>query len=164
MKQILIIPALALSFAVGAGYLGMAKAADSTAAAPVSPGPPAPGGDGGGMGMGVGMGMGIPTGMPGPDSHCLPGPGPGPMGMMPAHPHREDFGLFAEVPDKKLTPADVRAIASAILLMHGNHSWKVADVTAEPDKSIKFSFVTAHDDVVASFAVDPVSGHIRRVD
>jgi hypothetical protein len=77
--------------------------------------------------------------------------------------HDRVFALFAPVQDKKLTIADVKIIATAILLEHGNHDWTVANVTAQADKTIHFSYATAHGDVVATFAIDPVTGRVTRV-
>ena len=76
---------------------------------------------------------------------------------------REKFSLFARVPDKNLNTADVKIIATAILLEHGNRDWTVTNVAAQTDKSIDFSFTTPHGDVIATFAVDPASGHIKRL-
>ena len=56
---------------------------------------------------------------------------------------RNDFGLFAWVPDKQLTTADVQTLAQAMLLRHGNHTWKVANVAANQDNTISFAFTTA---------------------
>jgi hypothetical protein len=74
-----------------------------------------------------------------------------------------NFGLFARVQNKNLTESDVKVIAQALLLEHGNHDWKVADVSTGADKAIDFAFTTAHGDVVAKFAVDPATGHLKRI-
>ncbi len=110
-------------------------------------------------------------------SACLPGhppgpwaaewghrPGPGfPPGPFWEHHHDDKFSLFGDTRNKNLSSADVKLIATAILLEHGNHDWTVTNVTAQPDKSIDFSFATAHGDIIASFSVDPASGHIQRI-
>jgi hypothetical protein len=121
-----------------------------------------------------------PGNPPAPTDAPPPGPGPWPHGpgtMMP-HPgmpggwpphgpgmwrHHDDmFSLFTHVQNKNLTPADVKIIAEAILLEHGNHSWIVTNVT-ETNKQITFSFATQHGDTIATFSVDPTTGHIHRV-
>jgi hypothetical protein len=93
------------------------------------------------------------------------GPAPGGRGPGPEWRRRGDdrFSLFAKVPDKKLSPQDVKTIASAILLDHGNHDWSVADIAPQTDKSIDFSFATAHGDVIATFSIDPVTGRVQRI-
>ncbi len=75
---------------------------------------------------------------------------------------RNDFGLFAWVPDKQLTTADVQTLAQAMLLRHGNHTWKVANVAANQDNTISFAFTTADGGVVARFAMDTRTGRVRR--
>ena len=98
----------------------------------------------------------------------------GMMGMM----HREGFGpgmhhrwmmahqgwgLFYNDGDKNLSAADVQVIAQAILLRHGNHSWKVADVVANHDNTVSFAYTTTDGGVVARFSIDTKTGQIRRV-
>jgi hypothetical protein len=147
MKRILLIPALVAGIAAaGTGYV-TAFAAD-----PSTPGQALPQGPDWG-----------PPGQPhGPAPMMPPGGWPhGGPGMMWHH-HEDKFSLFAQVANKALTPADVRIIAQAILLEHGNHDWKVANVTSA-DNLIDFSFATAHGDVVATFSVDPASGRMKRV-
>jgi len=85
------------------------------------------------------------------------------MWMMMMRQHRHDFGLFYPVADKNLTPADVQIIAQAMLLRHGNHTWKVADVAQNQDKTISFAFTTADGSVVARFAIETETGHLRRI-
>jgi hypothetical protein len=146
MKRLLLSSALVLALAAGGGVAYQA-AADTNP----PPGPPGmdhpPGPWAGGWGHG-----------PGPGFH-----GPGGPGFGPRRDHDEKFSLFARVKDKNLSASDVKIIASAILLEHGNHDWTVTNVAVETDKSIDFSFATAHGDVIATFAVDPASGHIKRV-
>jgi hypothetical protein len=79
---------------------------------------------------------------------------------MEAH---QGWGLFAPAADKNLTPADVQTIAEAILLRHGNHSWKVANVAPNQDNTVSFAYTTADGGVVARFAVDTQTGRIRRI-
>lgn len=158
MKRFLLASAAIVAFATGASFVPVA-AADSTAtpggpAGACPPGPPL-----GPWGAGWRHG---PSPFPGPDR----GPGAGPDSMAgPAEweHHRHDiFSLFAPAQNKNLTPADVKVIAAAMLLEGGNHSWSVTNVAAQSDKSIDFSFATAHGDVVATFSIDPVSGRIDR--
>ena len=73
------------------------------------------------------------------------------------------FGLFYPVADKSLSVSDVQTIAEAMLLRHGNHTWKVANVAQNQDNTVSFAFTTADGGVVARFAVDVQSGHIRRI-
>jgi hypothetical protein len=73
------------------------------------------------------------------------------------------FGLFYPVADKNLSVTDVQTIAQAMLLRHGNHTWKVANVAQNQDNTVSFAFTTADGGVVARFAIDTQSGHIRRV-
>jgi hypothetical protein len=72
------------------------------------------------------------------------------------------FGLFYPVADKDLSVTDVQTIAQAMLLRHGNHSWKVANVTQNQDNTVSFAFATADGGVVARFAIDTHTGRIRR--
>ncbi|HTH99874.1 MAG TPA: hypothetical protein VL752_02915 [Acidisoma sp.] len=114
---------------------------------------------------------------PGPMGH-MPPPGMGPHGMdgmgMPPHPgmhgmmgrmrHMEmTWGLFFNQNDKKLSASDVQTLAQAILLIHGNHDWKVADVTSAADGSISFAYTTGDGSVIARFSVDPHSGRMTRI-
>lgn len=151
MKRMMICSALVVGMAGACVYGFQAVAADTPDnGPPPAMGPAAPPPWPGGWGQG--------------DAHhrMHPGwpPGPRPEGW--GH-HDRAFALFAPVPDKKLTVADVKVIATAILLEHGNHDWTVADVTAAADNTIHFSYATAHGDVVAVFAIDPVTGRVRRV-
>jgi hypothetical protein len=73
------------------------------------------------------------------------------------------FGLFYPVPDKNLSVADVQTIAQAMLLRHGNHTWKVANVVQNQDNTVSFSFTTPDGDVVARFAIDIHTGRPRRI-
>jgi hypothetical protein len=152
MKRFLISAALVLALSCAGGYAYQALAAGDNGNPPDMPGPGGP---------------------PGP---CGPGWGPGGMGpggpgMKFGHHHGPDgwhhedaaFALFPRVQNKTLTAADVKIIATAILLEHGNHDWTVANIAAQTDKSIDFSFATAHGDVIATFAVDPQTGRIKRL-
>ncbi len=108
---------------------------------------------------------------PPPPGGFLPGaPGgqmrPGPMGWGPGDHMREmaqTWGLLFDQKDKNLSDSDVQALATAILLIHGNHTWKVADVADAVDGSVTFAFVTADGSVVARFAMDRHSGRLTRI-
>jgi hypothetical protein len=76
---------------------------------------------------------------------------------------RRNWGLFYPVRDKALSVTDVQTIAQAMLLRHGNHTWKVANVAQNQDNTVSFAFTTADGGVVARFAIDTQSGHIRRI-
>jgi hypothetical protein len=82
------------------------------------------------------------------------------MARMKAH---RGWGLFYHDGDKNLSAADVQTIAQAILLRHGNHTWKVANVTANQDNTVSFAYTTADGGVIARFSVDTKTGHIRRI-
>lgn len=131
------------------------------------PPPPAPGGAAdadapppGAMGHMPPPGMG-PHGMEGMG---MP-PHPGMRGAMMEHMHHmaRTWGLFFNQHDKKLSASDVQTLAQAILLIHGNHDWKVADVTPAVDGSISFAYTTADGSVVARFSIDPHSGRMNRI-
>ena len=103
-----------------------------------------------------------PPGMAGPPPHhAMMGWGPG----MRHHPlfNPRDFALVFRQDDRQLAPADVQKIAEAFLLLHGNHSWKVANVAPDATGAIAFSLTTADGSVVARFTMDPHSGRIHRV-
>lgn len=76
---------------------------------------------------------------------------------------QHDFGLFYPVADKNLSVADVQVIAQAMLLRHGNHTWKVADVVQNQDNTVSFAFTTPDGGVVARFAVQTQTGRLHRV-
>ena len=73
------------------------------------------------------------------------------------------WGLFYNDGDKNLSAADVQVIAQGILLRHGNHNWKVANVVANQDNTVSFAYTTADGGVVARFSIDTKTGQIRRV-
>ncbi len=160
MKRILLSSAvvLALTVAGGAAYKAAADTGSPAPdmsqppAPPVPPGPPGSPSQWGGPGRGQ-------WGPGGPGRFWVQGWGQGGHGFQ----HNDKFGLFAPEPNKNLSTADVKVIASAILLEHGNHAWGVSNIAAQSDKSIQFSFTTQHGDVVATFSVDPASGHIKRI-
>ncbi len=74
-----------------------------------------------------------------------------------------DWGLVFPVADKNLSAADVQVIAQAMLLRHGNHAWKVTDVAQNQDNTVSFAFATAEGSVVARFAIETKTGHVRRI-
>jgi hypothetical protein len=96
--------------------------------------------------------------------HDRPDWGHGPQGLhhrlMMA---RRNWGLFYPVKDKALSVTDVQTIAQAMLLRHGNHTWKVTNVAQNQDNTVSFAFTTADGGVVARFAIDTQSGHVRRI-
>jgi len=143
MKRIVLSAALLIGLAAAGAT---AAIADNSPADPGPGAPPGPGWAPHGPGM---MHPGMPGGWP---PH-----GPG----MWRH-HDDMFSLFSQVQNKNLSPADVKIIAQAILLQHGNHDWTVTNVT-KADNQIDFSFATPHGDVVATFAVDPITGHMHRL-
>jgi len=160
MKRFLLSSAVILALA-GGGYAYKA-AADTYGDAPPA-GPPGACMPGHPPGPWAAEWRHGPGPFPGPDGGPGFGPDfpPGPGGW--GRHHDDKFSLFARVQSKNLNPGDVKVIAAAILLEHGNHNWTVTNVTAQSDKSIDFSYATAHGDVIATFAVDPASGHIKRI-
>ena len=158
MKRILLSSAVVLALTVtgGAAYKAAADTGSPTPDMSQPPAPPGPPGPPGQWGGGPERGQWGPGG---PGRFWVQGWGQGGHGFQ----HNDKFGLFAPEPNKNLSIADVKVIASAILLEHGNHAWGVSDIAAQTDKSIQFSFTTQHGDVVATFSVDPASGHIKRI-
>ena len=77
--------------------------------------------------------------------------------------HARGWGLFYPQPDKKLSTADVQALAQAVLLRHGNHAWKVTNVAQNQDDTVSFAFATQSGDVVARFAMNTHTGRLRRL-
>ena len=128
--------------------------ADAQSGPPAAVSDPPPAGPNGGPGGGR-PGWGMQRGMWGQ-------PGMWAARRRMAMMRRNDFGLFAWVPDKQLTTADVQTIAQAMLLRHGNHTWKVGDVVANQDNTISFAFTTSDGGVVARFAMDTRTGRLRR--
>lgn len=97
-------------------------------------------------------------GMPGPHHEHAMGDrhhhrGPGRSGLM---------GLVHPADDRNLSQEDVRKIAEAFLLWHGNRSWKVVDVGQNADKAVAFAFATAEGSVIARFTMDPKTGRVTR--
>jgi hypothetical protein len=90
------------------------------------------------------------------------GHGPGAMMHRRAEMLRS-FALVYTQQDRALSPSDVQKIAEAFLLWHGNHSWKVTDVAAQPDGAILFSLATADGATIAKFTMDPHTARIQRV-
>jgi hypothetical protein len=152
MKKFLLSTAVVLAFtaAGGAAY----KAAADTGPPPPPPGFAPPPGQWNGPGRGPWAG--------GPGHSWGPW-GPGGKGQGGGAGRDRKFSLFAPTQNKNLSSADVKTIATAILLEHGNHDWGVSNIVTEQDKSIQFSFTTRHGDLIATFAIDPASGRIKRV-
>jgi hypothetical protein len=73
------------------------------------------------------------------------------------------WGLFSQQTDKKLSAADVQTIADAILLRHGNHTWKVINVAQNPDDTVSFAFASLTGEVIAQFAMNTHTGRVRRL-
>jgi hypothetical protein len=107
-----------------------------------------------------------PPGMP-PMGYGQRGFGPGP-GMPPPFMERmrhmaATWGLFYNQRDKNLSNADVQILAEAILLVHGNHDWKVVNVADGENGRATFSYATADGSVIARFAVDRETGRLSRI-
>ena len=74
------------------------------------------------------------------------------------------WSLFARTEDKELTASDVQKIAEALLLWHGNHTWKVIHVAANPkDNTVNFAFGAADGTLIAQFAMDTKTGRLHRI-
>lgn len=73
------------------------------------------------------------------------------------------FGLFAHQTDKHLTTSDVQTIAQGILLMNGEHDWKVGQVEAAPNRQVTFAYTAQDGTVIAKFSIDQQTGRISRV-
>ncbi len=107
-----------------------------------------------------------------------PPPGPGGMGWGGQPDMRPDvlrgafwrlrqmeqtWGLLFNQRDKNLSDSDVQVLAQAILLVHGNHSWKVVDVADAADGQATFAYATADGSVIARFQIDRHSGRVQRI-
>ncbi len=137
----------------------LADAASSPGAQPEAPAPDAPPQPGAAMG-----GMPRP---PGPDAMGwggrpqMPGEMPGAMWRM--RQMEQSWGLFFNQRDKNLSNSDVQVLAEAILLVHGNHSWKVIDLADAADGGVTFAYATADGSVIARFEIDRHSGRMVRI-
>ena len=86
---------------------------------------------------------------------------PGPMWRM--HEMEQTWGLFFNQRDKNLSNTDVQTLAEAILLVHGNHDWKVIDLADAADSQATFAYATADGSVIARFEIDRHSGRLMRI-
>jgi hypothetical protein len=75
----------------------------------------------------------------------------------------QTWGLFFNQRDKNLSDSDVQVLAQAILLVHGNHSWKVVDVADAADGQATFAYATADGSVIARFEINRHSGRVQRI-
>ncbi len=140
MKQLLALT-LAAGIGFGSGAVFVGTRADAQGA-PTPPPPPPPG-------M---MGDRGPDGMR-PDMMR-----PGMMGGRMMHRggfmrRMREFSLVYPAPDRALSGPDVQKIAEAFLLFNGNHTWKVTEVTEEPNR-VTFAFATPDGTAIAHFAMD----------
>jgi hypothetical protein len=83
--------------------------------------------------------------------------------MWRMHQMERTWGLFFNHRDKNLSNSDVQVLAEAILLVHGNHDWKVADVADAADGQATFAYATADGSVIARFSIDRHTGRITRI-
>jgi hypothetical protein len=124
-----------------------------------------------------------PTATPMPVPDAPPPPPRGPMGAMPPPPgpmgwdardgmrgaqwrmHEmvHTWGLFFNQRDKNLSNNDVQVLAEAILLVHGNHDWKVTNVADAADGQATFAYATGDGSVIARFSIDRHTGRITRI-
>ena len=72
------------------------------------------------------------------------------------------FALIYPAQDRNLSGADVQKIAEAFLLFNGNHSWKVTEVTEQPE-TVGFAFATPDGTAIAHFAMDRHTGRPERL-
>ena len=114
------------------------------------------------------QGAPMPPAMPGPGMHR-------PMGDMPRGPmegrerhmggmmrRMRAFALVYPAADRALSGPDVQKIAEAFLLFNGNHSWKVTEVTEEPNR-VTFALATPDGTAIAHFAMDRHTGRPERL-
>ncbi len=122
----------------------------------------------------------IAQGAPPPPPGMAGGPMGGPMaGRMPGGPmgpggmrggmrgqgmmrRLRAFALIYPTADRNLSGADVQKIAEAFLLINGNHTWKVTEVTEGPDQ-VTFALASANGDPIAHFAMNRHTGRPTRV-
>ena len=116
------------------------------------PGAPQPGGP-----------MGAMPRPPGPDGLGWGGQADMRPDMWRMHQMEQTWGLFFNQRDKNLANGDVQVLAEAILLVHGNHTWKVVDVADAADGQATFAYATADGSVIARFEIDRHSGRIMRI-
>ena len=64
-----------------------------------------------------------------------------------------EFALIYPARDRALSGPDVQKIAEAFLLFNGNHTWKVTEVTEQPDV-VTFALATPDGTAIAHFAMD----------
>jgi hypothetical protein len=83
--------------------------------------------------------------------------------MWRMHRMEQSWGLFFDQRDKNLSDGDVQVLAKAILLLHGNHDWKVVDVADAADGEATFAYATAEGSVIARFEIDRHNGRITRI-
>ena len=137
---------------------GVAPAPDAPSAQPGAPQPGSPR---------PGRPMGAMARPPGPDGMGWGGRPdmrpdmPGAMWRM--RQMEQTWGLFFTQRDKNLSDSDVQVLAEAILLVHGNHQWKVTDVADAADGQATFAYATADGSVIARFEIDRHSGRIIRI-
>ena len=154
MRKTIMLALLAGSL-VGAGTAVGITQADAQGAPP----PPPPGMAGPGM---AGPGMGAP-GMHRPIGDVPHGPMEGGMHRMGGMMHRmRAFALIYPAADRALSGPDVQKIAEAFLLFNGNHSWKVTEVTEEPNR-VTFALATPDGTAIAHFAMDRHTGRPERL-
>lgn len=108
----------------------------------------------------------VPPAAP-PPGAMMDGPPPSPWMQRMRGPHMEGpgfetFALVHRQEDRQLSPADVQKIAEAFLLWHGNHSWKIVDVTATPEGPVSFAVATPEGSVIARFTMDPHTAKVTR--
>ncbi len=72
------------------------------------------------------------------------------------------FALIYPAADRNLSGADVQKIAEAFLVFNGNHSWKITDVTEEPDR-VTFTIATPDGAAIAHFAMDRHTARPERI-
>ncbi len=72
------------------------------------------------------------------------------------------FSLIYPAADRNLSGPDVQKIAEAFLLFNGNHTWKVTEVTEQPDE-VSFALATPDGTAIAHFTMDRHTGRPERV-
>ena len=73
-----------------------------------------------------------------------------------------EFSLLYPARDKALSGPDVQKIAEAFLLVNGNHTWKITEVSEQPDE-VTFAVAVSDGTAIAHFAMDRHTARPRRV-
>ncbi len=73
-----------------------------------------------------------------------------------------EFSLIYPARDKALSGPDVQKIAEAFLLINGNHTWKITEVTEQPD-TVTFAVAVPDGTAIAHFSMDRHTARPERI-